>query len=427
MAQTSDRPRRTAQGRSGPGRAMRVRTIVALALSYATLGILMNSVGVVILQSIEHLGASKVMGSALEACKDLSVVAASFFLATRVAAFGFKRAIIGVLLVMAATCLAVSIVGTFTAMQALFVITGLGFGIVKIATYSTIGQLARDPADHAGITNTVEGAFMVGVLAGIWIFAWFVGGSAWLQVYWLLAGLCVLGALLWATVSLGETAAPVASSESGWREMATLAVLPATTVMLAALFFYVLVEQGVGSWLPTFNREVLQLPSAMSVQMSTIFLASLAIGRLASGWLLRRWSWLAVILTCLAAIALLILVSLPLARGVVPQAGIGWRNAPLAAFLFPLLGLFMAPIYPTVCSVALSALPRERHPAMIGLIVIFSALGGTIGSFITGFLFQHLSGALAFYFLLLPIAVIAFILPVLRRRLAKASAGGAGA
>ena len=195
--------------------------------------------------------------------------------------------------------------------------------------------------------------------------------------------------------------------------------------MLAALFFYVLVEQGVGSWLPTFNREVLQLPSAMSVQMSTIFLASLAIGRLASGPILRRWSWLAVLLTCLGAIALLILVSLPLARGVIPQAGVGWRNAPLAAFLFPLLGLFMAPIYPTVCSVALSALPPGRHPAMIGLIVIFSALGGTIGSFITGFLFQHLSGALAFYFLLVPIMVIAAILPVMRRRLVTPSVDGA--
>ena len=60
---------------------MRVRTIVALALTYALLGILMNSVGAVILQSIRHLDATRMMGSSLEACKDLSVVAASFLLA----------------------------------------------------------------------------------------------------------------------------------------------------------------------------------------------------------------------------------------------------------------------------------------------------------------------------------------------------------
>lgn len=402
---------------------MRFCTIAALGFAYAVVGILMNSVGVVILQSIQHLGATKLQGSALEACKDLSVVAASFLLATRVARFGFRRAMIGTLLVMAATCLAVSFADSFVAMQALFVMTGLSFGVVKVATYSTIGLLARDPADHASITGTIEGVFMIGVLAGLWIFAGFIGadvtGQGWLRVYWLLAGLCATGALAWFLVSLDESAAQAPDATAGWREMLSLAVLAATVVVLAALFFYVLIEQGVGSWLPTFNREVLHLPAAMSVQMSTIFLAALATGRLASGLVLRRFHWLPVLLTCLAAIAILIVTSLPLARGVTPRMDIGWANAPVAAYIFPLLGFFLAPIYPTICSVALSALPRPSHPAMIGLIVIFSALGGTLGSFITSLLFQHLSGAFAFYFLLVPIGLIALLLPVIRSQQAK--------
>ena len=45
----------------------RLRTLIALGLTYALLGILMNSVGVVILQSIRHFGASKPGGSTLEA------------------------------------------------------------------------------------------------------------------------------------------------------------------------------------------------------------------------------------------------------------------------------------------------------------------------------------------------------------------------
>lgn len=401
-------------------------TIAVLAFAYAILGILMNSVGVVILQSIQHLGASKPMGSVLEACKDLSVVAATFFLATRVAAFGFRRAMIAALLLMAAACLAASLAGSFLAMQLLFVTTGLCFGVVKVATYSTIGLLARDAQDHASITGTIEGAFMIGVLAGIWMFAGFIGadtdGHAWLRVYWLIAALCGAAALAWAGMTLDESGAQASDTTAGWRPMLALAMRAATGVILAALFLYVLIEQGVGSWLPTFNSEVLHLPAAMSVQMSTIFLASLAIGRLGSGLVLRAFHWLPVLLTCLVAIALLILVSLPLARGLSPRADIGWASAPLAAYLFPLLGLFLAPIYPTICSVALSALPRPSHPAMVGLIVIFSALGGTLGSFITGMLFQHLAGSLAFYFLLVPIGLIALVLPAIRTRLAKAAA-----
>ena len=201
-----------------------------------------------------------------------------------------------------------------------------------------------------------------------------------------------------------------------WAEMARLAVLPASVAVLAALFLYVLVEQSVGTWLPTFNNEVLRLPPAMSVQLASIFVGASAAGRLASGVVLRRVAWLPALLACLGCVAALVLLSLPLAHNG-RAIGVGdWLHAPLAAYLFPLLGLFLAPIYPTLCSVALSALPRHRHAAMMGLIVIFSALGGTIGSFITGMLFQHLPGALAFYFTLVPLALISLILPVVRRR-----------
>lgn len=397
------------------------RIILALALTYALLGILMNSVGIVILQSILHFDATKPMGSTLEACKDLSVVAASFLLAVRVASFGYRRALIGVLAVMAGACLLASFSTDFLAMQALFVAIGLGFGVAKIATYSIIGLLARDPAEHASITGTIEGVFMMGVLAGAWIFGWFVEGDpdgrGWLRVYWLLAALCAAAMMLWLTVPLDESAATAGSEDSpaGFRDMARLALLPGTVAILAGLFLYVLIEQGIGTWLPTFNKEALHLSAAMSVQMSSIYIAALALGRLASGMVLRRVSWLPVLLGCLASAGLLVVATLPLAHGISPRPVAGWGDAPLAAYLFPLIGFFLAPIYPTICSVALSTLPRSRHPEMVGLIVIFSALGGTIGSLITGLMFQHLPGAVAFYFVLVPAALISAVLVLIRR------------
>lgn len=410
---------------ANPGR---VRIIVALALTYALLGILMNSVGTVILQSIRHFGATKPMGSTLEACKDLSVVAASFLLATRVPRLGYRRVLTAVMVVMAVACALASFANGFVAMQLLFVATGLSFGVAKVATYSTIGLLARNPDDHAGVTAVIEGVFMVGLLAGVWLFGWFIAGdtdgSGWLRVYWLIAGLAAALALLWLVTPLDERDAspPDDARPADWAEMARLAILPASVAVLVGLFLYVLVEQGVGTWLPTFNNETLHLPAAMSVSMTSIFVGALAAGRLVSGPILRRVGWLPVLLGCLAAVALLILVSLPLARGVQPGAISNWADAPAAAFLFPLLGFFLAPIYPTLCSVALSALPRHRHAAMMGLIVIFSALGGTLGSLLTGLLFQHLPGAIAFCFVLVPVAAIALVLPLIRRRQAQATA-----
>src|SRR3546814_4887275 len=107
----------------------------------------------------------------------------------------------------------------------------------------------------------------------------------------------------------------------------------------------------------------------MSVQIASAFAGSLALGRLLAGILLRRLRWHHLLYACLIAMATLVVVTLPLAQGIEPGSVTGWRTVPVAAFVFPLIGLFMAPIYPAIVSVVLSALPRPQHAAMTGLIV----------------------------------------------------------
>ncbi|MET0307362.1 MAG: MFS transporter [Sphingomonas sp.] len=400
--------------------------IVALIVSYALLGLLMNSVGTVILQSIAHYGVSKPHAATLEACKDLSVVVASFLFATALPRFGFRRAQILVMILVAIGALAISMANSFWAMQFFFVLVGLCFGIAKVATYASIGLIRPDPARHASLTSLVEGVFMVGILAGIWLFGWFIGrdatGQDWLGVYRVIAVLAAAAALLWWFTDLDESGARTTEgSVTGYRDALGLLVLPSTIAFLAAIFLYVLVEQGVGTWLPTFNNQVLHLPSAMSVQASSIFVAALAVGRLSASGLVARLGWLKLLLICLAMVAVLVLLTLPTTRGLTPRPDMGWFDAPIAAYIFPLIGVFMAPIYPIVSSVVLSALPRERHAAMVGLMVIFSALGGTIGSLITGLVFDRFSGQTAFYLVLVPLALIAVALVRLERLTARAA------
>src|SRR5262249_58257100 len=113
---------------------------------------------------------------------------------------------------------------------------------------------------------------------------------------------------------------------------------------------------------------------------------------------------------------------LPLARDVAVQAQVGWFNAPVAAYLIPLIGLLMAPIYPVINSVALSSLPKPMHAAMTGLIVVFSALGGTLGSYITARVFAAFSGIYAFYFSLVPMTLLLLALWRFKREADRAPA-----
>jgi fucose permease len=78
----------------------------------------------------------------------------------------------------------------------------------------------------------------------------------------------------------------------------------------------------------------------------------------------------------------------------------------MLGFILPLIGLFIAPIYPLLNSTVLSSLPKSLHSPMSGLIIIFSALGGTIGSRVVGELFESIGGANAFYFLLIPMGLL---------------------
>ena len=160
------------------------------------------------------------------------------------------------------------------------------------------------------------------------------------------------------------------------------------------------------SWLPTFNSQVLHLSTTLSIQMASILAASTALGRFTAGIVLRKIHWLAVLIVCLSLAAILVLLVIPLAAKVKVGSIDSLIDAPFVAFMFPLIGLLLAPVYPAINSVILSSLPKRQHGPMSGLIVIFSALGGTTGSIITGNIFQHYGGQTAFYFSLVPITVL---------------------
>jgi fucose permease len=134
--------------------------------------------------------------------------------------------------------------------------------------------------------------------------------------------------------------------------------------------------------------------------------------------------WYVLLNICVIGMATLVVLVLPLARGVVEQPDVGWLDAPIAAYLIPLIGLLMAPIYPVINSVVLSSLPKPVHAPMMGLIVIFSALGGTLGSRITAIVFSRFDGIHAFYFSLVPMTLVLIGLYFFKRETDRAGVGG---
>lgn len=387
---------------------------IALFLNYFVFAILLNSVGTVILQVINQYHVTEGAASILEAYKDLSIAFFSFAIASFLPRIGYKKAMLAALLIVTIACLIMPLVGGFTMTKILFACVGVSFALIKVSVYSTVGLVTNGPNEHASFMSTLEGIFQTGVLTGYWIFGFFMSSKTftWLDTYWLLAVMSAGAFLLLLTTKLDETTIQIKKGNfiQDFMSMIKLIRYPLVLVFISTAFLYVFTEQGIQSWLPTFNNKILCLPEAMSVQVTSIMAGAIALGRIFGGYIMKKVSWIYVLMSSLIGSIILVILVLPLSRGIVAGSVTGWLNAPVAAFILPLTGFFLAPIYPTLCSTVLSKLPKANQSAMSGLIVIFSAFGGTIGSRITGTMFNKLGGVNAFYCSLIPMTLLLIVI-----------------
>lgn len=393
---------------------------IALFGSFVVFAILLNSVGTVILQVQNTYDISESDAGVLEAFKDIPIAITSFFLTAWISVLGYRRAILVALLAVGATCLVMPSLPFFWMTKVLFAVTGVGFALVKVSALATVGLLTRSETEHSRFMNRLEATFMVGIAAGYFLFSAVIDDSnpastGWLSVYYFLALLSWAMAILVYFAALDDK--PAATEKPGvatdLRSALRALARPLMAVFAVSVLLYVLIEQSIMSWLPSFNSNTLNLAASLSVQMASILAVSTAVGRFLASSALRVIGWLPLLIGCLIGASVLVLVTLPLASSVTGEPIVSWRMAPVAAFVFPLIGLCLGPIYPTINSVVLSSLDVRIHGAAAALIVVFSALGGSLGSIVTGHLFELVGGQQAFYYSLVPIAVLAFVLVML--------------
>ncbi len=387
-----------------------VKIKISLFINFFVIGILLNSVGIVILQVIEDYQVTKAAASILEAFKDLSIAAFSFLIASYIPKFGYKRSMLVALITLIIASLLMNLIGGFFMSKIMFAMIGFSFALIKVSAYSTVGIITGNADEHASLMSVLEGIFMVGVLSGYWIFGFFIESTSltWLDTYWLLGIMSLIAFVFLFITKLDESQVIKEGFKTihEFLDMIALVRFPLIIIFIISAFFYVLIEQSIQTWLPTFNREILFLPSSISVQIVSILAGAIAIGRITGGYFIKKFHWMPVLTTCIIGSMLIVLLVVPLTSGYSAGEIMSWSQVPVAAYLLPLVGFFLGPIYPSLNSSVLSVLPKNKQSAMTGLIVIFSALGGTTGSLLTGQIFGRFDGQTAFYFTLIPLTLL---------------------
>ena len=400
---------------------------VALIYNFILPAILMNCVGVVILKMVDSYSVTMQAASWLEAFKDVTIVVCTFLLASLIPRLGYKKSLlIGVILEISA-CVLMAVHPSFITARIFFVMIGLSFAFIKISVYSSVSLITTNENEHASFISLLEGFFTAGLLVVFWLFGFIMGFWPWTYTYWILAILCAVGLILLLTTPLDEyepyakqnNTKSVAVKNAGFLKMMRLLTKYVVWFFIILAFAYVFVEQGLTTWLPTYDKRVLHIISSYSVELTGLFAAGLVIGRLSGAIIVKYFNWRVVLMGCAGLALIILLVSIYLSGLLpihVPKLLSHWGKFPGVAFLLPFVGIAIGPIYPILCSSILSRQPADSQSAMSSLIVIFSALGGTIGSRIVGTLFGLFGGLTAIKVPILPLVVILlFILPYYRQ------------
>ena len=398
------------------------RIKLSIFLNYFLFAILLNSIGTVILLVQTYFKVSEQQAAWLDPFKDFSIAISSFIVGAFISRIGYKKSMLIALAMVAIGCFIIPSVRFFLAIKILCALCGFAFGLTKVSVFGTIGIVTSSEKEHLSIMNFIESFFMVGILSGYFLFAHFAPDPEtgnWFHAYYYVGAFAVVAFLILLSAPLDESVIQRNQAETTGTELAgmlKLIILPLVISFVLCAFFYVLIEQSTMNWLPTFNKKVLHISEALAIIWTSILPSSMAIGRFLAGVILKKFNWLTVLIGCLIGATTILLISLYLAKNTVVPASIdSVKDVPFVAFLFPAIGIFLSPIYPAINSLVLATLPKSKHGAMSGLIVVFSALGGTLGSVITGYLFKEVGGVNAFYFSLIPISILTIALFVFNK------------
>jgi fucose permease len=213
------------------------------------------------------------------------------------------------------------------------------FAIVKGALLATIGLITSTKKEHASLLSFLESFFMVGIVFSAFLFSYFVveeKSNSWLNAYYFIGAAGIVAIILLSVSSLDERQIEGFEIDNKTiveqvRSMFYLVAKPLVVVFVLSAFLYVLLEQGITSWLPSFNNQGLNLSSKLSIQMGAILALSIALGRLFAGFFLRKFDWFYFVLVCLLASLVLVIGVMPLVKEFEGPTITSFFDAPAAA------------------------------------------------------------------------------------------------
>ncbi|ROI05171.1 MFS transporter [Chryseobacterium sp. G0240] len=351
-----------------------------LKLTFLIFSMVLNCMGLIILQLSEAKITYGELGM-LESFKDLPIAFISLFAVSFINKTGTKKALILALIIVGICSSLLPFMKDFWFYKLWFAIIGTCFAIGKICVFGIIRNNISDEKALAKTMNSVEASFMIGIFVVNTGFGWLISSrysEFWKFGFLLITLLSVVTIFLFSKIEISE--ARSSENKSLISELSGFATLP-VLLFLGVAFFIVFVEQGFNSWLPSFYKNHLQVNSFFALQASSFLALFSYAGRTITANIIRNFSLTGYYISCVFLIITILTAIL----------GIQYfdsENSKLLLFLFPVIGLFLSPLYPVINSKMIATIDKTKVNLFTSLIVIFSSLGSSVSSIIMAVLFE---------------------------------------
>lgn len=352
-----------------------------LRLTFLIFSMVLNCMGIVILQLSEAKITYDKLGF-LESFKDLPIAFISLFAVNFISKTGTKKSLILALTIVGICSLILPFVEVFWFYKVWFAIIGACFAIGKICVFGIIRNNISDEKTLAKTMNSVEASFMIGIFVVNIGFGWVI--SSQFSEFWKFGflSISVLSAITIFLFSKLPVSEPEKmKNENIFKEVAGIAN-PLIIIFLGVVFSIVFIEQSFNSWLPSFYKNHLKVNSFFALQASSFLALFSYIGRTVTANVIQRFSLPKYYILCLSSIVIVLLIIIGIQFS-------GMDDSKILLFLFPVIGLFLSPLYPVINSKMIATIDKSKANVFTSLIVIFSSLGSSVSSIIMSVLFGN--------------------------------------
>ena len=374
---------------------------IGLILSFIVFSMLLNSMSVIILQLSQNNQQSYTGLGILEFFKDIPNALISIFLVEYIKKYSYNKALAYALILSAICSFSIPFLNAFWFLKVWFVLIGISFSIGKICVFSIIKNVAKTENEFSSIMTRTESSFMLGVFLVNMEFALILNSEYkdfWKFGFWFVGFIAIIGVILLLKSKFSLETQFEGEQEdipTNWKSL----LRPHFLLFYAIVFLIVFAEQIFNSWLPTFYKKNLNTNSFFALQSSAFLALFSFAGRLIASKVTEKITPLRYFYFCLFISIILLFISHFL--------GYNSRdNVTILVFLFPLVGIFLAPLYPLLNSKFLSHYSEKVVGKIVSVIILATSLGGSIGSISTSYVFQKNFGNYYILFATIPLILI---------------------